>query len=449
MPAAGCRSRFDGALVVRGCASLLAFTLAACSQSASEDAKPRVAASLPARTWVDAAVPIERVEPGGDGRDLDPLRSSFAGARVIAIGEATHGSHEFFSLRERLLAWSIAQLGVRTLAIEASMAEVTELDRYIQGDGAPEQASQLVARSSNWPWRTVEFAATLEWLRAYNRDREPHERVHIYGFDIQQPWVTLGYLRYELAVLENVELTLRNGAFDRLAVPPAEYQQYDEQLRARISDALAELDEQLRSSPEPIDPLLLRIAETLAQVEQHYRTDHAGVSPPREQAMADNIRWLAETLSPSAPIMVWAHNGHVSRKPLHRSHTDAMGGHLAKQLGDGFVNVGFLFSRGDFLARARDQPKNPISTFSLPDGPTEGLGQRLASGGMPIFTLDLRTAPADSLRSWLSEPRKAWMVGSVVSEPQKQVGELELLVSFDVIVFVEEVTAAELVAEAR
>lgn len=417
-----------------------------CSKASDDPARDQ--GRLRVSTWVDVAVPIRGVEPGGSNEDLDQLRASFAGARVIAVGEATHGSREFFLLRERLLAWSIAELGVRTLAIEASMAEVTELDRYIQGEGESERASQLVARSSGWPWRTVEFAATLEHLRAYNRDREAHDRVHIYGFDMQQPWVTLDHLRRELVDVEPIELALRSAELERLAVPPTEYDQYDEPQRARISAALAELDEQLRSSTTPIDPLLLRMAETLAQVERHYRTDHAGVSPPREQAMADNIRWLAKTMQPHAPIVVWAHNGHVSRKPLHQSHTDAMGRHLADHFGDAFVNLGFVFARGDFLAKDRNGVDYPIRKFSLRNGPTDGVGPWLKSGGMPIFALDLRTSPADSLRSWLSEPRKTWMVGSAVADPKQQVGQLDLT-CFDVIVFVEQVTAAELVAEAR
>ncbi|HVI03443.1 MAG TPA: erythromycin esterase family protein [Enhygromyxa sp.] len=101
-----------------------------------------------------------------------------------------------------------------------------------------------------------------------------------------------------------------------------------------------------------------------------------------------------------------------------------MGRHLAEQLGDGFVNVGFVFAQGDFLARDRDTPDRTIHTFSLPHGPPEGLGPRLASGGMPMFALDLRTSPADSLRTWLSEPaflaprgRLSWSRGRPLSRP--------------------------------
>ncbi|HVI01921.1 MAG TPA: hypothetical protein VM869_24580, partial [Enhygromyxa sp.] len=91
---------------MRRFACLLAFALAACSQPNSEEA-PKPSPRAP--TWVDVAVPIERLESDASNADLDPLRSSFVGARVIAIGEATHGSHEFFALRERLLVWSIAE----------------------------------------------------------------------------------------------------------------------------------------------------------------------------------------------------------------------------------------------------------------------------------------------------------------------------------------------------
>jgi erythromycin esterase len=432
---------------VRRCGWLLGFVLAACSGPAPVDEKspPRVE---PDR--VSSVVPIEHVEPGGSHDDLKPLGPSFAGARVIAIGEATHGSHEFFTLRHRLLAWAIEELGVRALAIESSMAEVVELDRYIQGEGEPDRARSLVARNSSWPWRTVEFAHTLEWLRAHNREREVSERVHIYGFDIQQPWVTLEALRSALTEHSSVELLLEFEVLELLAVTPARYQEYDDARRDRISVALAELDTHLRGVTPPIDPLLLRIYGTLAQVEQHYRASgHRGVSPPREQAMADNIAWLADTQHPRAPMLVWAHNGHISRAPLHSSHEDAMGRHLAQRFGAGFVNVGFLFERGDFLAKDRLDEAQPIRTFSLPDGPSDGLAARLAAEGPDVFAWDLRTIPQGSLRAWLSEPHKAWAVGSTVSDPEKQVGEFELLACFDVIVFVETVMAAQLMSKAE
>jgi erythromycin esterase len=412
--------------------------LVACS---AEDSPPRIelTSSNPA-----GLVPI------GPSDDLAPLRSSFAGARVIAIGEATHGSHEFFTLRQRLLAWAIDELGVRALAIESSMTEVAVLDRYIQGEGQPDRAASLVARNSSWPCRTVEFAQTLERLREHNREREPSERVHIYGFDIQQPWMTLDYLRGAFLGHAAVGLVLQSEDLQRLAVPPARYEEYDDAQRDRISAALAELDAAVRDITPPVDPLLLRTVGTLAQVERHYRgLHHRGVSPPREQAMADNIAWLAETLHPHAPMLVWAHNGHISRAPLHRSHEDAMGRHLAERFGSSFINVGFVFSSGDFLAQDRDDDARPIRTFSLPEGPRDSLGPRLAAEGPPAFAWDLRVIPEGPLRTWLSEPRQAWAVGGVVSDPQKQVGEFELLECFDIVVFVERVTAAQLVTEAR
>lgn len=354
-------------------------------------------------------------------------------------------------MRERLLAWMITDLGVGALAIESSMTEVAQLDRYIQGEGDPDRAAQLVQRNATWPWRVVAFAHTLEWLRAYNAGRDPSQRVHIYGFDIQQPWVTLEYLRSELITPEWVELALRSADIQRIAVTPAVYQQYDEAERDQTRAALVELQADLHRTPELTDPLLVRTFGTLLQVEGHYRgyaaAGHQGVSPSREQTMADNIQWIAQTLSPHAPLVVWAHNGHVSRQPIHQSHADAMGRHLAASFGAGFVNVGVLFGQGAFLAMDRNQDR-AIREFRVSLGPSGGLGPRLATAGLPRFVLDLRALSGDEpLREWLTEPREAWTVGSVVGDPNKQVGALDLIGSFDLIVFIQDVTAAVLVSE--
>jgi erythromycin esterase len=430
------------------CGLALACLLSACSCPQVDEPErhpsPRVEP-----TWVDLVLPLHSSDRSTVNDDLNHLRSSLAGAKVIALGEGTHGSHEFFTLRERLLDWSIAELGVRVLAIEASMTEVAELDRYIQGEGSPQRAAELLLRGSTWPWRTVEFAATLEWLRRDNAGREPNERVRLYGFDIQQPWVTAAYLEQALAEHPRLLDALRSPALERITWRHADYEdQLDDEQRAETLAALVELDAELRAMTPALDPLLLRIFATLLQVERHYRLGgHVGLSPEREQAMADNIRWIAERQPQQAPIMVWAHNGHVSRTPLHRSHSDAMGRHLAEQLGEAFVNVGFVFVEGSFLAQARHEDDKPIREFCVPRGPDEGVGLQFAAAKQPRFILDLRTLPAtDPLRAWLAEPRPMWTVGSAVGEPHKQASKVALLDAFDLLVFVDEVTAAELLS---
>ena len=101
---------------------------------------------------------------------------------IVAVGEATHGTHEFFALKHRLFAYLASEKGFTTFAFEADQAECRAIDRYVQGgDGT---ARTVVGAISIDVWRTEELVAFVDWMRAYNAT-PGHARVHFVGFDMQ------------------------------------------------------------------------------------------------------------------------------------------------------------------------------------------------------------------------------------------------------------------------
>jgi erythromycin esterase len=154
--------------------------------------------------------------------------------------------------------------------------------------------------------------------------------------------------------------------------------------------------------------------------------------------MAENIKWILDR-SPNAKIVLWAHNGHVASGGFG---FETMGQALRKMYGQSMVVMGFAFNQGGF--QAMEQGKG-LTNFTVPPAPAGSLDATLAAAGVPIFALDLRTAPASGpVAEWLAQPHASRTIGAVYSEATaaNYFMPLRARESFDVLLFVENTTAA-------
>ena len=130
-------------------------------------------------------------------------------ARVVGLGESTHGTREFFQAKHRLLAYLVRERGFRVFAIEANQVAVRRVDAYVQGGpGTAEDAMRVMFRV----WNTEEMRALVEWLRGWNA-AHPDRRVRFVGYDMQDQRTPADTLRAFLARAEPGLL----GRFDELA----------------------------------------------------------------------------------------------------------------------------------------------------------------------------------------------------------------------------------------
>src|SRR6266700_1205944 len=144
--------------------------------------------------WIRArAIPLATVEAGNGFADLARLRGIIGEARIVSLGEATHGTREFFQLKHRLLELCVCELGFTVFGIEASYPESLRVNDYVlHGTGNPAEA---LAGMRFWTWDTQEVLALIEWMRAWNRTHE--RKVKFYGFDMQSPTeAALGVIDY-------------------------------------------------------------------------------------------------------------------------------------------------------------------------------------------------------------------------------------------------------------
>jgi erythromycin esterase-like protein len=142
------------------------------------------------------AIVFETVEAGHGFRDLQPLKSLIGEARIVALGEPTHGTREVFQMKHRLLEFLVKEMGFTIFSIEANLPEAFRVDDYVaRGEGDPRA---LIRGMYFWTWSTEEVREMVEWMRRHNADPANRKRgyqVRFTGFDVQTPDVAAEIVR--------------------------------------------------------------------------------------------------------------------------------------------------------------------------------------------------------------------------------------------------------------
>ena len=182
-------------------------------------------------------------------------------------------------------------------------------------------------------------------------------------------------------------------------------------------------------------------AAILLQAIQMHVGMASGTFVIRDRSMADNVEWILETEPPGTRVVLWAHNGHVSRRGGIQ-----MGSHLSERLGEDYVNVGFAFNAGSF--QAKDGNRLPASgtgpvEHTVGPAPEETIGATFSRTGHPIFALDLRNLPDEGVvGKWFSRPHPMRQIGAVFFSEDRMLSPIVLQQNFDAVIFVDRTTRA-------
>ena len=172
-------SRRRAAIVAGGTVCLLAAAIAPTLAGRFRTVPPPAPRDLVDRIG-RTSIALEGVDAGAGFRDMEPLRNVWRGVRMVALGEATHGTSEFFRMKHRVTEFLVTEMGFRHFAMELSPRAGKRIDDYIQGDTAANPAASL-----GWPWGTREVAKMFEWMRWYNASVPDADRLHFHGIDYQ------------------------------------------------------------------------------------------------------------------------------------------------------------------------------------------------------------------------------------------------------------------------
>ena len=273
------------------------------------------------------------------------------------------------------------------------MPDTEPLNRYVlSGEGDPVRA---VHGMGFWTWSTAEVLALVGWMRDFNRSRRG--RIEFRGFDFQNPGSAAREARAFAARALPGLLPRLDEAYAWIG-GAAEGAMPAERALARLAAAEGVLAELAASPPGP--PAEREWALQNARLVTWDLARKAGRGS-RDRGMADNVEWLLAQAPAGARIVLWAHNAHV------RKTGPAMGAHLARRLGAGYLAVGLTHGRGRYRALGEEAPEEHESGPPLAGSLEEWLG----SAGLPRFVLDLRGL-ASGEPAALTEPRPARQAGA-------------------------------------
>ena len=133
--------------------------------------------------------------PVSAAEDLDPLMEAIGDARIVLLGEASHGTHEFYLWRSLISQRLIQEKGFNFLAVEGDWPDCYRLNRYIKGYQTDQRkASEVLHNFDRWPswmWANWEIAALADWLKSYNQGQAANRRVGFYGLDVYSLWESM------------------------------------------------------------------------------------------------------------------------------------------------------------------------------------------------------------------------------------------------------------------
>jgi len=314
----------------------------------------------------------------GTPADFDPLLAAVGDARLVLLGEASHGTHDFYRVRAEITKRLIQEKGFRAVAVEADWPDAYRVNRYVRGRSADLDAAEALAgfvRFPQWMWRNADVLDFVGWLREHNDQSERDAlMVGFYGLDLYSLHASI---RSVLDYLELVDpeaasrARRRYGCFDHFGGDPQTYGYATTmglapscesgvvsqlvELRAAAAE-YARRDGRLAS-----DDLFFaeRNAKVIATAEQYYRAmfrDHAASWNLRDRHMADTLGALGSFLDRedgNAKMVVWAHNSHLgdARATEMSARGELNLGQLARQrFEEGVFLVGFTTYTGTVTA---------------------------------------------------------------------------------------------------
>ncbi len=378
------------------------------------------------------AILIETADPISNHDDLMPLKEMIGKKRIVALGEGTHGTSEFFKMKHRIVKFLAEEMGFTVFAIEANMPEARTVNRYVlNGEGDPKKA---LSGLYFWTWDTSEVLAMIEWMREYNLAGKG--RMEFYGFDMQFPNVAMQNVKEFVGKADPdfVEhLVEYYGQVERISQSMKKIRDQSKIDFEKWFDAAKAVHEHLKARRETyagsIDELEVDWAIQDALVVLQAAEANMQGKRSRDKSMADNLDWILAHTPPGTKVVTWAHNGHVSKG---LGTFKSMGHYLSQSHGDDMIVFGFAFHEGEYTAVGQ----NGINVYDTSASEPGSVEWFLKSSGIPKMILDLRgTSQGDKGAKWLMQELDFRSIGAMAMDyafsPRKITEEFDALIYFE------------------
>lgn len=390
--------------------------------------RPRQSEALP-RLIRTFAEPFEDVE----NAPLDMMMDRIGDARVVLIGEASHGTSEFYRMRALITKRLIEEKGFTIVAAEADWPDAARIDHYVRHREMPPSEWQAFARFPTWMWRNEEVRAFTDWLHDWNAPRAPLTRVGFYGLDLYSLFnSTLAIIDY----LEDVDPDLariarhRYGCLSPWEADPAAYghaaltgayRNCEDDVTAMLIDLMRKRQEYALSDGERFLDAAQNAA-LVANAEKYYRIMYYG-----------------------SRAVVWAHNSHIGdarATEMSRRGERNLGELCARGFGNESYRIGMGTDRGT-VAAASDW-NGPMEVKQVRPSHLQSYERQFHLSGLPGLILPLRAGHELDVATELSKPRLERAIG-VIYRPETELAshyfEAELPRQFDEYIWVDKTSA--------
>ena len=412
----------------------------------------------------EVAEPIEDIESSS----IDALIERIGDARLVLLGEATHGTSEFYRMRARITQELIKRRRFNFVAVEADWPDAARIDDYVLGTPPRSKlAFTPFSRFPTWMWRNQDVHELIEWLRAWNGEQERPDRVGFHGLDLYSMFTSMAAV---LAYLDDVDpdaarvARARYGALTPWQKDPAaygravlvgRYESSEKAVVAMLSEMLQRRLEYARKDGERFFDAAQN-ARVVADAERYYRAMYYGSAASwnlRDTHMFDTLQALRTFYGPEARGIVWEHNSHVGNATATEMSTrgELNVGQLCqgKLHGAAYI-VGFGTDHGT-VAAASDWD-GPMQRMRVRPAHAESYERLFHEAGVPAFALHLREPRRAAVRDELVPPRLERAIG-VVYRPDTELASHYFYASlphqFDEYIWFDETRAVEPLAERR
>ncbi|MGJ0845565.1 erythromycin esterase family protein [Tissierella praeacuta] len=396
----------------------------------------------------DKLIPLETTNAGNGFEDLQPLKKVLKDVKIIGMGEATHGTKEFFEMKHRMFEFLVEEMGYRAFAIESEFGCHRIINDYILHDKGSIEDTLKVMKF--WTWSTKEVADMINWMKEYNKNPNNKEKIRFYGFDIQEVDSSMNNI---IKYLELVDIDKRNDFKSISLNKPT-----SKTLLKETKDSFQKDRDKYISKSSILEyEIILQDLEVINQYleYQEIRTKYFGgeiedsnnsisnLFNTRDYNMAENVKWIIEHEKRhynNNKIMLWAHNGHISNYYFNFLN---MGRLLKEALGDEYYSLGFDFYKGSFNAIGQTTFRTKLGVLEL-DAPKKDIfSSYFKATNYPLSYLDLKTASSDkTLKEWLSKEHLMHLIGASLHEG----AELQIIIpsqNYDGLIYIENTTAAQ------
>jgi protein-L-isoaspartate(D-aspartate) O-methyltransferase len=398
--------------------------------------------------------------PDLDDPALARLFDRFADARVVLLGEATHGTSEFYRARAAITRSLIERHGFTIVAVEADWPDAAAIDRYVRHKAPAADTTPAFRRFPTWMWRNVEVHDFVDWLRAHNEDLEPTRRAGFYGLDIYNMSASM---RAVIDYLDKVDPEAAGVARERYgcltpwqhdpaiygrAVLSAGYAKCENAVVAMLRDLFErQMAYEQRDGEGFFDAA--QNARLVASAERYYRIMYYGAAQSwnlRDRHMFATLEQLLARRGEGSKAVVWAHNSHIgdaAATEMGEMRGEINIGQLCRErFAQAAVLIGFGTDRGT-LAAASDWD-GPMEIKQVRPAHRDSYERLCRDSGLARFLVDLREGRSPELREALLYPRLERAIG-VIYRPETELAshyfEASLPRQFDSYLWLEETHA--------